>query len=235
MNLAALPLVAVVIASTGCGDPQSRKSIITIACLGDSNTCNGMPGKCDVVTSWCAHWEMDPPRLRTSEEEVVELRFLNFAVGGATVCDSQAFANSEVPFDAPSALVQYESARHQDVPAEIVILAFGTNDIDLMRLPPATVIDCYRAIWERAESDGVKAYLALIPPAFEWTETGSQAEFNAKIIETNRLLRREFPSDRWIDFHTEFSNRKYFVALDPVHFNEAGQRLRAQRVREVVR
>lgn len=222
-------IAALALAATSCGVGDDAAEV-TIACLGDSNTCFRKPGECDDVKSWCRYWaESLPPLCR--EEQPVEVEVVNLAVGGATACDNPAFPNEDLARDEPWAQVQYAAAR-DELGAELVIASFGTNDVHLLGLPPAQVVSCYERLWRRARADGVHILLALAPPTFEAWDDGEP--INDDLAALDRQLRETFPDEHLVDFATGFEKARYFLPNDPLHFNDAGQRLRAERVAAAV-
>jgi lysophospholipase L1-like esterase len=224
---------------------------ITVACLGDSNTCWGMPagateGSCPKVENWCSQWaEMPRQNGSAAESEALPFHFLNFALGGATACDRPIAGDAH-------AMVQYEWAqdiegklrpdspdisfeRYPKKRPDIVVLAFGTNDfrlhVDKSAATPESIRDCYQRVMDRAGADGVVAFVATTPPA---RSSGDEAERrNNHVTRTNTALAGLIPDDRLIDFHRGFDDASFSPGED-LHLNHSASCLRANRARRIV-
>jgi len=192
---------------------------VVIACLGDSNTDpswqqaidHGFPGG----RGWCEQLgeRFDDPRVAV----------VNLGIGGATAIDHVLPESLEarVLFGGAS---QLEFVLEK-VPADVVIFAFGTNDL----LPehdatPSLVVATYERLWRRASSRGMLALVATTPGVLEHKRKKKIRRNQEGIAETNRLLREAFPSRHLLRFDEILSDEDY---LDDLHMNGSGQQKRA--------
>ena len=199
--LATAPSVPTVVDVNGDG-------VLTVACLGDSNTQDGWPTT-DTVR-WCTR----------AARERSEWRWRNVGLGGATLCDT--LPDNEK-------WTQLWTARGQlaQVPeADVVVLAFGTNDIKGWGLQATQLVDCAFALRTAAWPRPV--YLALVPPM-----VGPFAKFEPKVRLVNALFGQSFPASNLVDFFTGFG--RDLLEKDGEHLNDAGQALRTRRVLDVLR
>ena len=189
-----------------CSPASEPRDLRVMACLGDSNTCFGSPGQCGPIRSWCE-------RLA---EALPEIRVVNLAWSGATACEGS---------DRPSLARQYATSQEEiEPPADLVIMAFGTNDY--LQSSPGEVLQCYRDVAQRARKDGVHYRVATTPPVFGNERRG------LFVGRTNALIREALP---YVEFHEGFDDpRFFFFPDDPIHLNESGQELRAQRAMRAV-
>ena len=177
-----------------------------VACLGDSNTAVVDPAS--GTTGWCE-------RLAASMS-AAGVEFDNHAAPGATVC--------EPGWESRWAGPQLERALAGR--PDVVVAAFGTNDLAVLHRRPEAVVECHAAL-RRALPEDVVFLVALAPPAYEahaWLAPG--------VSELGRLLRASFPPRHLVDFESGFTRGDF--EADGLHANEAGQRLRAERARAVL-
>jgi lysophospholipase L1-like esterase len=181
-----------------------------VACLGDSNTAARWPAP-DTIR-WC---EMAATLVRViavgdgSRTRNVPTVFLNAAAGGATAADPG--------LNWPWAFPQLEASKAAG--AEVVIAAFGTNDLLGLHLPPAELVAAYQRLSEYAQPR--RFLVALTPPRMP-----IEQEVNAKIEEANDALRAAFPATQVLDFWSGFGAEDF--EADGLHLNAHGQAKRAQ-------
>ena len=99
---------------------------------------------------------------------------------------------------------------------DVVIAAFGTNDIGVTTT--AETVACYQAI--AAAIKPRPLWVALTPPTLPPAH-----DTTAEVDELNTALLAAFPG-RTIDFHSGFTSEMY---LDGIHLGPTGQELRARR------
>jgi lysophospholipase L1-like esterase len=180
---------------------RNGDGLVTIACLGDSNTA--------ADSSWCARLGtlIGRPNWRT----------VNRGVYGSTA----------VQADWPDAFEQLTTTLAADKP-DVIIFAFGTNDVSwsgayaaiagitptVRHLEPS--VAALRELYDRAEAAGATAFIATTPPANDGIAL--RREYTRYF---NSRLQAEFPPERVVDF---------FSGIDPVadvhdtlHLNAAGQ------------
>jgi lysophospholipase L1-like esterase len=179
--------------------------IVTISCLGDSNTLGFNPGR----TSWCT--------LLGRMIAEPNWRVVNHAVFGATALDARW----------PDASEQLTAALAHDAP-DAIVFAFGTNDVTwagayatIFHVPatPANLepsIEAFKALYTRAEATGARAFVATTPPAND----GLATRLDYTLYLNNRL-RHEIPRQRLIDFYSDITVPGDFS--DPLHLNESGE------------
>lgn len=216
-------LVAVVAPATAQPLPDSvdrnGDGEIVIACLGDSNTASTWQGAeeggFEPDFGWCEQLlaRLDDPRVR----------MVNMGAGGATV--SPNFV-ADVPAGRVyfSASTQLEYAWSTD-PVDIVILAFGTNDVhpDQNRVPEE-IVDYYTRIWRQVRARGLLGFVGVTPTAYRYERTGEWARSLPAIAETNARIYDTFAPRFILDFGADMG-RQYF--MDHVHMNSEGQAIRA--------
>jgi lysophospholipase L1-like esterase len=191
--------LAVAIVAAACASRAPRH----LVCLGDSNTSAGWPAPEDI--RWCEMLGEFP--------ELAGTRIDNLARGGAELRrEETAWPNADLQLDMARALGR----------PDVIVLAFGTNDIRTGRSPRA-VAHGYAALTRRAEAAGAIVYTALTPPV-HWPLPDAE-KTNAKVDELNALLRASVAPGRLLDFHTGFT-AEYFDR-DGLHVNAEGQRKRA--------
>jgi lysophospholipase L1-like esterase len=171
---------------------------VVVACLGDSNTETQWPAP--HTPKWCEFAAAERPRWT----------FTNHAVGGSTVT-RPATAR-------PWADTQLAETLAKDAP-DVVILAFGTNDVRAGR-PTADVVAAYRAAVARIEAAGAVAFVALAPPIHP-----PEPDRTAALAALNAALREAFPAARLVGFEAGMARGDF--EADGLHPNAAGQRKRA--------
>jgi lysophospholipase L1-like esterase len=208
---------ALALAASSCLWDVNEDDTLVVACLGDSNTSwPWFGGYCESVAA-----------------EHPDVVVLNYAVPG-----SRAIGGA---FDG---LAQIEWAATGDpaagkLPADVVVLAFGTNDIGHDgAITAEEMADRIDALKAAATALGMPAYVASIPPRFLGRATDASPctpnPAATPVIEAANALIRRRTWPRWlVDFHSGFTCPAHF-AVDGVHFNQAGQDLRAARVDELL-
>jgi|GEM_PF-1008789 len=171
---------------------------ITIACLGDSNTHIASRE----IRGWCErlgdiapdeHW-----------------RVVNRSAGGATAVEtgSLILAGEHLEY-----AIENDSV-------DAVILAYGTNDLSMVKASPEEIANAYSRLRQRARAAGVDVFVALTPPIQPASDL-----INRSVAELNALLRSRFPSDRVIDFWSGMRPEDF---ADSVHLVASGQEKRAR-------
>jgi len=203
------------VACAGCLTDADRDGVFRAACLGDSNTV-----VVDGVKKWCEIGQTFQPtatvwrnnRLVTEPTELV-----NLAGGGSTVCKPPINWSWAV-----SQLIRAQQAR-----ADIVLAAFGTNDVRTLGKTPRQIVDCYRTLITYAL--GTPVFIALTPPDFE-----PNGPDPGVIEAVNDALRAAFPPNRPIDFYTDFPEDDFDP--DGIHLSlDVGQPKRALRALALLR
>jgi len=192
-----------------------RERWITVACLGDSNTEGG--SLYAAGDGWCEQLErrLESPPWRT----------LNRGRSGATACRTPRRPESpSAPLDAEDML---ERTLEQDRP-DVVILAFGTNDVILGCDAEATLA-AYRRMLARIALDGREGLVALVPPFLPPRPRRRRHPWDDRIDALNERLRREFRSTQIVDFASGMERADYFA--DGVHIRPSGQLKRAEATR----
>jgi alpha-tubulin suppressor-like RCC1 family protein len=170
---------------------------ITIACLGDSNTrADGV-----VVHGWCERLAFLAP-----DEH---WKFVNRSKGGATAVEAGSLI---------IAREHLEYALENDS-VDAVVLAYGTNDLAMVKASPVEVADAYSRLRQRARAAGADVFVALTPPI-----QPAPGGINVKVVELNQILRDRFPPDRVIDFWSRMVPADF---ADQVHLVDSGQEKRA--------
>jgi len=179
--------------------------VTRIACLGDSNTQDGWPT--GVETRWCTR----AGALASAAGGSHRVTWMNVGAAGATVCDPG--------LTWPWAQPQLASALAQG--ADVIVAAFGTNDIGVLDRPPAAIVACYRAL--AAQVAGGRAFfVALTPPLYL-----PDGRTDVRVDALNTAIRAAFPAEQLIDFHSGMTRDLY--APDGTHMNDAGQTERTRR------
>lgn len=230
LTLCSSPMLAQEAAGWGAGiDPdRNGDGEVVVACLGDSNTQVGWqekkPNGFAPEFGWCEQLgDLLGDRART----------VNLGMGGATLLDHPVVVPSEngpvIPADAGR---QMEIALERHSP-DIVILAFGTNDLfTAYGFDAQAVARAYRERWGQARARDL-IFLVATAPQFLSRETimisprfkrGGGARQTDEIDMLNRKLRMQFPERLLVDFGTGFGTDQF---MDRVHLNADGQRLRA--------
>jgi lysophospholipase L1-like esterase len=204
---------------------------VRVACLGDSNTQSdwqsARPDGFPRQDGWCE-------RLADTTHLV---NTLNCGLGGATASPNISLAAGQQG----GGQVQAALA---DPTVEIVILAFGTNDLGysltnpawlLLDDPtPAAIADQIEGLAQTVQDAGASVLVATTPyrePAGEGSEPQSEG-INELVTELNEELTLRFEDDLLIDFSRGFS-REDFLA-DGTHMSSSGMSKRAEIAREAV-
>jgi lysophospholipase L1-like esterase len=176
--------------------PASALRPRNVACLGDSNTAKGWPTA--ETVRWCEYVAELCPTVRLRGKRPRPAAFYNFGIGGAVV--------------APGAYVDFELAAARSVKADVVLLAFGTNDVGLLDSTPERYAMDVRAACRRSHR---RCWVLSMPP-HPWLPNVD--EYNAAVAA--RMLGRSI-----VDRTTGVT----FVD-DEVHLDDDSQRLVAYRV-----
>jgi lysophospholipase L1-like esterase len=193
--------VAAILAGACQGAPSAARHR-TVACLGDSNTMADWP--IGPRPRWCEY----------AARALPEATFANHGFGGATACEP-----ARLPAGFPWAMPQLAAARAER--PDVVVAAFGTNDVQVLHAAPATIVACYRALVATAAP--ARVLVATTPPMYP-----PMPDWEADVAAVNAALHAAFPPEQLIDFHDGFP-RALFLP-DGIHLNDAGQRERARRV-----
>jgi lysophospholipase L1-like esterase len=186
-----------------------------VACLGDSNTSYPWFGDfCEALAA--AHRDVT---------------FLNYAMPGAKAIGGDHDGMAQLARAAAGDPAQDEP------PADVVLLAFGTNDVgEDAALGAAELSARIDALKAAARAAGMLPFVASIPPRFEERENGATAcapePLTTPVIDAaNALIEQRAGSLRFVDFHTGFTCLEHFQT-DGVHLDREGQDLRAARTAE---
>lgn len=241
VRFARIPVIALALCSSlmlaqeaaGWVDPdRNGDGEVVVACLGDSNTEVGWqekePNGFAPELGWCEQLgdllgDLLGDRART----------VNLGMGGATLLDHPVMVPSENgPVVLADAGRQLAIALERHSP-DIVILAFGTNDLlTAYGFDAKAVARAYRERWSQAR-DRDLIFLVATAPQFLPRETimirprfkhGGDARQTDEIDLLNRKLRMQFPERLLVDFGTGFGTDQF---MDRVHLNADGHRLRA--------
>ena len=187
-------------------DELDGDGTVRIACLGDSNTAARWGRTrnrwCELAARKSAAWSRRcgwPP-----------LAFKNFAAGGATVISPDV--------SVPWAAVQGDAARVWH--ADLVVAAFGTNDLHVLHAEPSAIVLAYSDLVHRLSP--IPVLVALAPPSRD-----PSGALLSSVGALNAALRIAFAADWLVDFQ---GNMDETLFQDAVHLNTRGQRLRALRV-----
>jgi len=187
------------------GLDRNHDGVITVACLGDSNTfADPKPGWCDLLGRESPKWVMS-----------------NRSWNGMSIMD---FGESYGGFKLAAAphVDEVLTLDHPDV----VILAFGTNDLK-HAAPPEAIVDAYAQAKAKIEATGARCLIALTPPTFPPDSSG----LNPGIEALNAKVRQRFGSDV-VDFW--FGMTRADFKADGLHVNAAGHAKRAAAAREAI-
>ncbi len=207
------PLAAV---ADGNGD-----GLVTVVCLGDSNTMFDHVG--GQRRAWC---EQLDDAIANPNWHVVNRSLL-----GMTAVDlGRMLGELTMYVDAPTPHPVTIDATLRLDRADVVVLAFGTNDLRAITnelATPEQLVAAYQAHERKLRAGGVPLVLiALTPP----TVPPSPASDLPRIDAANALLRRTFPADRLLDFSTGMvpADYGYRGEHDGVHIGQSGQRKRME-------
>lgn len=182
---------------------------ITVVCLGDSNTQIGYL----FDDTWCERLELllnrspkpQPPTRPAGDPSAdpVVWETLNRGWSGATAISLPSTRRAEEQL---AYTLEFDAA-------DVVILAFGTNDL-LQGVSPEDVLVATLRHMLRARESGVDTFVALVPPALS-----QSAAFDEAVESTNALIRRAMRADRVIDFASGLTPDD---DMDDIHLNHAG-------------
>ncbi len=193
-----LRLLAVLLLAT----PALALRPAQIACLGDSNTAAGWPTPQTI--RWCEYAASVCPLAVTHGRVPRPVTWYDFGIGGAVVVP---------PYST------FELGEARSVGADVVFLAFGTND-RVTETPAEYALNVRRACLESHH----RCYVLSLPP---------HATFPAgpyTVDDYNAAVARVVPPNRIIDRTTGMT----FVD-DGVHLDDASQRLLGARVAVALR
>lgn len=197
---------------SGVGDVNGD-GLITIACLGDSNT----SGLWWSGPSWCEQLDqlLLPATAVTNEK----------GFGGATAVRVLTPPLSDWIIDGYE---QLSSAIQTQ--ADVVVMAFGTNDLGDPRIgaTPQDVVNAYTELKSIAEASGLFVLIAFTPPTFP--PVSNFEERNSLYDQLNALLLSTFPADRLVDFRAPPLIFPDDYMSDGIHMNVPGQAKRALQV-----
>jgi lysophospholipase L1-like esterase len=187
---------AVVLCCLLLAAPASALRPRHIACLGDSNTAKGWPTA--ETLRWCEYVAELCPTVRLRSTRPRPATFYDYGIGGAVV--------------APGPYIDFELSAARAVRADVVILAFGTNDVGILDSTPEQYAMDVRAACRRSHS---RCWVLSMPP-HPWLPNVD--EYNAAVAA--RMVGRSI-----IDRTTGIT----FVD-DDIHLDDDSQRLVAYRV-----
>ncbi|MEK7630886.1 MAG: GDSL-type esterase/lipase family protein [Patescibacteria group bacterium] len=181
----------------------NNDGIIRIGCLGDSNTFNWSRAR------WC--------------DFLVQQIAVQTPVGN----NSPAFTGATVTHNPKGGLWDAYGQMPMVLAAgvDVIILPFGTNDINLFHRTPEEIVAAYSENKATAEAAGFPVFIALTPPLQDGILGIPQPEREA----TNNLIKQTFPSEYIIDFSSTMIPEDYG---DLVHMNNYGQFERARKAYE---
>lgn len=187
-------LCAVLLASCVLVD-RNGDGVVKVACLGDSNTA------ANVAPSWCT-------KLAVALPGAV---LINRAWGGTSALPGGPYPTADAEQQLNWALFQW---------ADVVVFAFGTNDLRLLNATPAALAGRLHDLAAMAEAAHVIAFVATVAP--NYYDPG----FDVLVADVNARLRAD-PALRIVDFDTNFGPELFLP--NNIHLNSAGQELRAAR------
>ncbi|MFP6606538.1 MAG: SGNH/GDSL hydrolase family protein [Myxococcota bacterium] len=205
---------------------------VRVACLGNSNTQSdwqfAQPDGFPREEGWCERLADDTNRVTT----------LNCGWGGAT-------ASPNVSGNPRSQGAGQVEAALADPTVEIIILAFGTNDLgfslnnpDLLLLDdptPSAIADVIEMLAGVVENEGASVLVATTPYREQPTDPmlPPPAEgINDLVTELNNELMLRFESDQVIDFSSGFALEDFLS--DGTHMSSSGMAKRAEAAGEAV-
>jgi lysophospholipase L1-like esterase len=201
---------------------NDNDGIYRISVAGDSNSADGPMGKWR--TSWVG-WIQKEHLLR-------HVRVLRVGSGTAGP-ENVDWSNGSIPgwscikarWGANNGQVWVGSSANGH--ADAIIVAAGTNDLGGPSVTPEQVVECYSGMQSEARQRGIAFFVATTPPVYPpYPDSGA---YNERIKTLNALIRSTFDPGAVIDFDSGFS-REMFLAAGGQHLNDAGQKLRAERV-----
>lgn len=142
--------------------------VSTIACLGDSNTAGGWPTP--ETRRWCQYAQADCPRLLDGTPVVWD----DFGVGGAVV--------QRGPY------IDYELGEAETVGADVVVLAFGTNDRAL-ETPSEYATNVQSACTRASEPADAPCFVMSMPP-HSGVDYGAYNDAVAAVVPTELIIDR---------------------------------------------
>jgi hypothetical protein len=177
----------IVVLLTGCLTDYNADGTFMVGCLGDSNTAKGWPTAS--VISWCEMGQAAQPTAivwKRSKLLTEPTAVINEATMMATACPP--------PYRWSWGGTQLLDAKKKG--ADILIAAFGTNDVNVLGKTPSQIVGCYQALAWLAYP--LPLYIALTPPNFQTTAPGA---YDPSIVQrVNDALRAAFPAKQLIDF-----------------------------------
>jgi lysophospholipase L1-like esterase len=184
--------------------------VTRIACVGDSNTQSTWQGEVaggfEPDRGWCEQLEALLAR--------PDWKTINAGLGGTRAVQDPSIAPGW------SGAVHLAYALDELAP-DVVILAYGTNDLSRSHATPPEVVEALRSLHTACSARNVFAFIALTPPL-----PARDAAFNARVRELNALIREAFPPETVIDFWLNFEASDFFE--DGIHLNASGQTKRAR-------
>jgi lysophospholipase L1-like esterase len=169
---------------------------VTLVCIGDSNTDKGPKPN---STKWCEFLGQLHPDWKTVNNGVSWAK----AAGDCFFC-GQTMVGSVLA----------------TTPADIIILALGTNDTQQQ---PEAVVDALLSLRERAARKKAEVFVATIPPVFP--PYPGHEERMEHIKAANALLAQRVPPNRLVDFFSDMRREDFYP--DGLHLTASGQRKRA--------
>jgi lysophospholipase L1-like esterase len=207
------PLLLALMLLTASLTDLNHDGTLKIGCAGDSNTALGWPKDAAALMTTAT------PSMGEAAGSATSVEWLNVAKPGTGAClPSMLGDGGGVP--QVRALVA--------AGADVVIAAFGTNDV-LAGLAPEAIVACYEEM--ETIAGGRKFFVALAPPIYATVKDVEKSD--AQITALNAALAARFGT-MVVDFHDGFA-RDLYVPGDGVHLSPKGQALRARRAVERLR
>lgn len=213
-RLAAVLLLGLALLAVACNVDRNNDGRFRVACWGDSQTKDGWQTGSDV--RWCTLMATVLPTVGASSGGTfkdIPTEWENHAQLSASIFGVAVFQNG-LPFQL--------TATSPDVDA--VVAAFGTNDANSYATwTPQQAIAALQQTDSDLHAQGIQLWVATAPPS---TLPAPQQAWQATF---NELVRTTFC--RWVDFTTGFEP---YLQADGVHLDDAGQALRADRVKQAL-
>lgn len=202
-------LVLVLVVLAGCIHDVDGDGVIRVGIAGDSNSTPGWTG----FPMWGELLDgQQVPARHGGRAYLAPVVTVTVAAGGATACDHSDVIRWSYGPGQVAALLAHEP------PVDVVIAAFGTNDIGQSGTAPAAVVACLELL-EALVPASVLFLPATAPPRTDGLHADALAELNARI------------RARWaavVDFDTAVPPALF---RDAVHLDAPGQAQRMQRAR----
>lgn len=236
------------------GKPDGK---IVVACVGDSNTAHAMGRWCSELDKKLAAEPLFQQFFaRGAKDADADLHFATYARNGATAATRVGPYPGGFDRGDTDGLPQLAAAMHgrfkpcdpvpNDVdserdcaalpewdkqpvgPADVIVLALGSNDMNAENADPVKVWKSIEALWRLAEAEGRVVYVAKIPPRFDVVKDAvtdariscaPSVALNQRIEVLNQLISANVPGDRVLDFYKDVTCDHIY---DGIHMNDNG-------------